>query len=349
MSISVIDPIKRAMSRTGLVLFRPFAIGKWFTLAFCAFLAAITEFVTSLFGQIGNLGGAVPSGNPLTWIQDNPWLFLAIVGCTVALFIILNALMKWISCRGTFMFIHGIVQNRGEIIGPWKEFRTLGNSLFIVVFLVDLIFVILSLLIFALAYVIAQPDIDNNTFGTRAIVGVSVLGGLTTILLLGYWLTMWFLDALIAPVMYLRRQRIGLAWTACRREILSGHLGTMFLFLIMSALIGISLMILAMIISLLTCCLTSIPYLNSVILLPLLVFGRCYPLCFIEQFGPQWQIFKSGDRTYCHMCGYDLRGSPEIGLCPECGAHFDLSEEMTPAPDVFDVNDLGNQNKETEN
>jgi hypothetical protein len=41
----------------------------------------------------------------------------------------------------------------------------------------------------------------------------------------------------------------------------------------------------------LTCCLAAIPYLGSVILLPLLVFDRAYPLYFLEQFGPEWRFF----------------------------------------------------------
>jgi len=41
----------------------------------------------------------------------------------------------------------------------------------------------------------------------------------------------------------------------------------------------------------LTCCLAAISYVGTVILLPLLVFVRCYSLYFIEQFGPHWLIF----------------------------------------------------------
>lgn len=41
----------------------------------------------------------------------------------------------------------------------------------------------------------------------------------------------------------------------------------------------------------LTCCLAAIPYLGTVILLPLYVFTRCYPVCFLEQLGPSWKFF----------------------------------------------------------
>ena len=35
----------------------------------------------------------------------------------------------------------------------------------------------------------------------------------------------------------------------------------------------------------------AIPYVGTVILLPLFVFAEAYPLYFIEQFGPEWQVF----------------------------------------------------------
>ena len=49
--------------------------------------------------------------------------------------------------------------------------------------------------------------------------------------------------------------------------------------------------IIAMVATCATCCIAAIPYLGTVILLPLLVFIRCYSLCFLEQLGPDWQFF----------------------------------------------------------
>jgi hypothetical protein len=49
----------------------------------------------------------------------------------------------------------------------------------------------------------------------------------------------------------------------------------------------------AMFVILMTCCLAALPYIGSVILLPLTVFVRSYSLCFIEQFGPDWQFFAA--------------------------------------------------------
>jgi hypothetical protein len=37
--VSVIDPITPAIDRVKLILFRPFDMGKWFVIGFCAWLA----------------------------------------------------------------------------------------------------------------------------------------------------------------------------------------------------------------------------------------------------------------------------------------------------------------------
>ena len=64
MDISVSAPIGNAVNRTVLILFKPFNLGKWFVLGFCAWLA--------YFGERGsvlsfNFGGGGTGG---VWGQD---------------------------------------------------------------------------------------------------------------------------------------------------------------------------------------------------------------------------------------------------------------------------------------
>lgn len=51
------------------------------------------------------------------------------------------------------------------------------------------------------------------------------------------------------------------------------------------------------IVTLLTCCVSLVPYVGSVILLPLTIFRVTYPLAFLEQLGPEWQIFPPERQT----------------------------------------------------
>jgi len=42
-----------------------------------------------------------------------------------------------------------------------------------------------------------------------------------------------------------------------------------------------------------TCCIAAIPYVGTVILLPLYVFLAAYPLLFARQFGPDWDAWAN--------------------------------------------------------
>jgi hypothetical protein len=40
-----------------------------------------------------------------------------------------------------------------------------------------------------------------------------------------------------------------------------------------------------------SCCLLLLPYVGTVVLLPVLIFKRAYPLYFLAQFGPEYDVF----------------------------------------------------------
>jgi hypothetical protein len=82
------------------------------------------------------------------------------------------------------------------------------------------------------------------------------------------------------------------AWGTVRREVLPGNLGTIILYFLMKIVLVVGVGFIAIVVTCLTCCLAALPYLGSVILLPLLVFRRSYSLCFLAQFGPGWRCFS---------------------------------------------------------
>jgi hypothetical protein len=60
----------------------------------------------------------------------------------------------------------------------------------------------------------------------------------------------------------------------------------------MAFLLGIAAAILMFIACCLTCCIAMLPYVSSVVFLPIFVFFRCYSLGFLEQFGEEWRIIQ---------------------------------------------------------
>jgi len=137
----------------------------------------------------------------------------------------------------------------------------------------------------------SNSAISSETFGPAALIA-SVLGvRASLVVVLAAGIVSGLLDDFVVPVMYLRGRRVLAAWGVFWRQLGRGHVGPILLFYLMKIVLGMAVAAVAMIATCLTCCLTALPYLGTVILLPVFVFMRCYSLAFIEQYGPDWRVF----------------------------------------------------------
>jgi hypothetical protein len=300
MDISVINPIGMAVNRSVRMLFKPFDIRKWFVLGFCAFLAYLGENGGGGGGGGGrdfsserHGGGFRRDIQPaIDWVNANLMIVICGVATLIVIGVIIGAVLTWLSSRGKFMFLDGVVRNRGAVVEPWHRFRELANSLFWFRFAVQMIGFAVFLAVAAVALVIAWPDIQRWEFGPAAITGI-VAGALlilppTFILILIAVL----LSDFVVQVMYLRGVRTLAAWGIFYREILTGHVGPIVLFYLMKILLAVAIGLMTCLATCLTCCLAALPYIGSVILLPVLVFHRSYPVYFLGQFGDEWKVFR---------------------------------------------------------
>jgi hypothetical protein len=313
MKISVVEPLSKALEHTLDVCFRPFDLQKWLGLGFCAWLTGL--------GSGGSGGGSFnppSSGGSFDYPSDggqgvgdqdytqaldasglqgafadvmgfDPEVLLSgtVIALSVAFFfvmIIIGLVVAWVSSRGHFMFIDGVVNNRGDVVAPWKEFKEQGASLFKVN--LGLFFAVLVTIV----------------LGAGAMIGVIVgLGeGSSPIALaamtMGVGLIFKFmLDNFVVPTMYLRRVNFSQAWPVARQEVISGNMLPILLFWCMNVALGLGVAVVALMVTCLTCCLAALPYVGSVIMLPVLVFLKSYSLFFFEEFGPQCKLFPDGD------------------------------------------------------
>lgn len=301
MAISVIEPIGLALTRTGRMLFKPFEWRKWFVLGFCAWLAQLGGGG----GPNVNLGGGGRSGphggrpSPfepiLDWGREHWGLVILLA---VAVFIVILAIglvVVWLSSRGKFMFLDGVVRNRGAVVEPWHRFRTPGNSLFGFRVVFGLAALAVVLLIAGAGLAIAWPDIQAERFGAMAVAAILVGALLMTPAIVVLALIAALLEDFVVPVMYLRGVRTLAAWGIVWREILPGNFWKIVLFYLMRIVLGLGIAVVAIVATCFTCCLTIIPYLGTVILLPIFVFMRSYSVYFLQQFGPGWQFFQAVD------------------------------------------------------
>jgi hypothetical protein len=308
MNISVTQPLERAWDRMMRVCFRPFDAAKWFTLGFCAWLAALGTGGGNFNG--GGRDDDSGSGQQvlelinrgLAWCADHVVL---VTGAVAVLFLIglaVSAVLLWLRSRGDFMFIDGIAKDRGAVVEPWHAFKSLGDSVFMVRMGLSVLGAGWFFLLVIYGIFSAWPamfahfaSVGNNAsfaelFPAEILGPMVLFGCLTLALMLLLGLVSTVIDHLVVPVMYARDLTTAAAWSAVRAELLPGHLGTVVLFYLVMLIVGLGLTLVGVVVTLLTCCIAALPYIGAVILLPLAVFKRSYVLYFVEQFG--FEIFR---------------------------------------------------------
>jgi len=218
-------------------------------------------------------------------------VILIAVGSTLVMLAIW-ILILWISSRAKFIYLEAIANDTFKVVEPWKRFRPLGNSLFGFRAALAAISFGLFLVIGIAAFLIALPDIRAKSFGSFAL--ASILIGVFLILPLGImvglidWATRYF----ITHIMFATGQSTLPAWREFRQAVLPGNKGRFFLFLLMQGLLSLAVHMAQMMIGCVTCCIGLLPYLSTVVALPLHVFMRAYPIYFLQQFSPRYQIIS---------------------------------------------------------
>jgi hypothetical protein len=298
--VSVIDPIGPAIERVKTILFRPFDLGKWFIIGFCAWLA-----------QLGR-GGGGGGGNQTKYRVDREsirhqagqaweyvvynlnWLIPVAVGAAVVL-IGLWLLLLWLSSRGRFMFLYCVAQNKAEVTRPWQRFGDHANSLFAFRAVVGLLTMGATILPFVVGGIVAWASTMTLGFNPLAILSLVAAGVYLFAVIVVATVIGKFTKDFVVPIMYLRAGGTLTAWQILL-DLLSVNRARFFLYLLVQIAITLATgaLIVASIVGTCCCaaCLFAIPYLGTVILLPLHVFGRSYSLYYLAQYGPEFNVFE---------------------------------------------------------
>jgi len=308
-NVSVINPITPAIERVKVMLFRPFDLKKWFVIGFCAWLAYL--------GSGGGGGGG--GGNPnfqyshgqhqgdfearevveevKEFVQDNlHWIVPAAVIIAVVI-IILWLVILWLNSRGRFMFLHCVAQNKAEVVNPWQKFRQHANSLFMFRIVLGVIsFLLTALPVLGIVFLVIMM-ISEASFAFLSIPGIVILGLLVFVISIALFLVKKFTLDFVVPVMFLRTISCVAAWREFM-TILSANKLRFALYLLFQIVIAIAISTIIGIGACIGCCLCCasalllVPYIGTVILLPLFVFRRGYSLYYLQQFGPEFDVFS---------------------------------------------------------
>ncbi len=305
--VSVIDPIGPAIERVKVMLFKPFNLGKWFTVGFCAWLAYLGT------GGGGGGGGGnwnAPHGpheqqariaeginSAKDFFLNNLYWIIPLSAIVLVLIIGIALLVTWLNSRGQFMFLHCVAGNKSEVKVPWRKFRKHGNSFF----LFRIVLGVIGLAIVgvpALGIVLFIIMMVTKVATVVVFVPITIILGLIVLVLaIALSLVRKFTFDFVAPIMFLQTASCVAGW----REfltILSVNKARLALYILFQIVIAIAIGTIIFIGFCIGCCLCCaslllfIPYIGTVILLPLLIFKRAYSLYYLRQFGPRFDVFS---------------------------------------------------------
>jgi len=292
LNVSVIDPISPAIERVKLILFKPFDLGKWFVIGFCAWLAYLGKGGGPNFQWRGKPDESFHKAKE--FVLDNLHWIIPVALIAVVMGIILWLVLTWLSSRGRFMFLHCVAHNKAEVKVPWTKFRRHGNSLFLFRIVLGLIgFAIIGVPLLIAGVLIAITIAGNGPHVVPAL-GFVMICFIVLAISIAFILVRKFTMDFVVPIMFLRTTSCTGGW----REflaLLSANKGRFALYILFQIVIAIAIAAIILAAFCVTCCcaccILVIPYIGTVLMLPLLVFERAYSLFYLRQFGPQFDVF----------------------------------------------------------
>lgn len=303
--ISATRPIQPAIAWTQKVLFSPFNFEKWFVMGFCAFLAGLSGGIPGMHFPFSGMEKEFSKATTpeqlgqvfnqhlektLSWIHLNFVLFLVAGIFALCAILAVSLLLQWLSSRGIFMFLDNVLRNEARVSLAWERYKEKAWSLFLFRAGFNLLSLPIFLAVCLVCYLTALPDIRALQFGPAALLGLILAIVLIPTTVVGICTVHLLLVDFIAPIMVLRDLKVMDAWRVFRLEIMPGQTMPLTWFYAMrfvfSLLVGV--------LTTLGCCCTLgialLPYLSSVIFLPVHVFFRSYALTFLAEWGPSWTL-----------------------------------------------------------
>ncbi len=300
MAIEYFEPFGRAWTRMKDLLFRPFDLGRWLAIGFTAWLATLTEGG----GSGGNFNFPVEDKKELAEVGRfiHAHLTGIIIGAVIVVVFafILGLILAWVSARGKFMFLDNALTNRAEIAAPWRQWWRQGNSLFWWEVACGFILLAVFLICLGLCLAVAWPDIRDKQFSGMAVMSI-VLGFVLLLafcFVAGYVLT--FLHDFVVPLMRKHDLKTNAAWQKFL-ALMRARPGPFLLYgllrFVIALVVGVTVGCLACLTCLFTCgcagCLLALPFIGTVLLLPIYVWERYWGPEFLRQFGSEFDAWVS--------------------------------------------------------
>lgn len=307
MNVSYTEPLARAWARMKQMLFRPFVFQEWLTYGLASFLAylgsggsggSLGNWTGSHKGK-GSIGASGPfepdavRGAAEKYLHDPFWLM--IIAVALIAFAVLFVVVLWVSSRARLVFAHNVATGRAAFREPWSRYARQGQSLFLwyAAFSFTMLVPIAALV---LAFLTPLRDVlHGETPSWPALSLLIGAGGFAFVCMLVIAFVGLLVNEFVVPLM-MHHDEMALAAWARFMPLLRAHFGEFVAYAVFLAVLWIGVSIALVLVGLVTCCigllLMVIPYVGSVLLLPVSVTARAYGLEFLAQFGPEWNVLR---------------------------------------------------------
>ncbi len=300
MNVSYLEPLASGWNRMKAILFRPFDIAKWLTLGFAVWLAGLAD--GDAWNKAGELNisdngpvfrGAGGVADMVRSIAENAF-WLPIVGFIIVIGFIIYALLLWVSSRAKFVYLDDVVRNESRITKPWSEYARLADSLFKWrLAFAAILFVISAALVIPLILAVGIDVLVGSRGALTLPAVLAIIMGFIFLAIPTAYITL-FLNDFVVPIMY--REGLGAvaAWGRFM-TLLQEHFIHFLLYGLFVLALHVLLAFAVVLLALFTCCmgavLLSIPYVGTVLLLPVWITYRVYSLEFLAQFDSRYRFF----------------------------------------------------------
>jgi hypothetical protein len=299
-----------AWERMHVILFRPFDFGKWCAIGLSAFLAGFLQGGNGFnfsFNPPGFNNNAFPKYSgvqvPNVTIQQFHTNVSHVISSmqtgllvlfAILIFIIIFGfifLLYWLGARGQFMFLDNIVRNRGAVAWPWNFYARQANNLLLFFLLIFGLSILVVLILGGIAAVMAIPLVMHHRYpGGGEIVIFGGLGFIYLLICLVFGVVFFLFREFGVPLMFRNGLKAREAFMATL-GLMQRHPGSMAIFILLRIAIFIGVAILSLIVCCATCCIETLPYIGTVILLPVLIYVKCFTLDCLAQFGPEYDVW----------------------------------------------------------
>ena len=301
MTIVYWQPIHDAIQRTKGMLFRPFDLGRWFTLGFVAWLVYLGQSAGSAAGTDHDVFTSLKTGDwqeAFTHIGDSAenlipvGLALAVILTLVIVGLVITVALLWVSCRARFVWLENLTAGDHLVGRHWNHHAHLADSFFL-----------WRLGYYLLAILLVMPLVFfGGVFGALGIAGFDGPGSVMGWALLGVAAFVvgailiyvdFFAESFVTVIMHRRGLGVLAAWREFR-TLFDDQPGHFVLVGLMKMVLHMASGVVLTALGLVTCCIgfgiMAIPYLGTVFTLPVVMALRYYDLCWLGQLAPDLRL-----------------------------------------------------------